>query len=118
MQPVTKGDIEGIRGVSVDSVLATLVDRRLLTEAGRKEVAGRPILYKTTPEFLEAFGLRSLEELPPIEVEADAPVELALAVVVPQDSEPVSAPESPAEVHAEVEAAENAGDESEAPLAP
>jgi segregation and condensation protein B len=80
MQPVTKGDVEGIRGVSADSVLSTLVDRRLLAEAGRKDVAGRPILYKTTPEFLEAFGLRSLEELPPIDVDAAAPIELALPI--------------------------------------
>lgn len=80
MQPVTKGDIEGIRGVSADSVLATLADRRFLTEAGRKDVAGRPILYKTTPEFLEAFGLRSLEELPPIDIDAGAPIELAFPI--------------------------------------
>jgi segregation and condensation protein B len=80
MQPVTKGDIEGIRGVSADSVLSTLVDRRFLAEAGRKDVAGRPILYRTTPEFLEAFGLRSLEELPPIDIDANAPIELALPI--------------------------------------
>lgn len=80
MQPVTKGDIEGIRGVSVDSVLSTLVDRRFLAEAGRKDVAGRPILYRTTSEFLEAFGLRSLEELPPIDIDAAAPIELALPI--------------------------------------
>jgi len=80
MQPATKGDIEGIRGVSADSVIATLLDRRFLTEAGRKEVAGRPILYKTTPEFLEAFGLRSLEELPPIDIDAGVPIELALPI--------------------------------------
>ena len=80
MQPVTKGDIEGIRGVSADSVIATLVDRRFLTESGRKDVPGRPILYKTTPEFLEVFGLRSLEELPPIDVDASVPVELALPI--------------------------------------
>ena len=80
MQPVTKGDIEGIRGVSADSVLATLTDRRFLTEAGRKDVAGRPILYKTTAEFLEAFGLRSLEQLPPIDIDAGAPIELALPI--------------------------------------
>jgi segregation and condensation protein B len=78
MQPVTKGDIEGIRGVSADSVLSTLVDRRFLVEAGRKDVAGRPILYKTTAEFLEAFGLRSLEELPPVDIDSAGPVELAL----------------------------------------
>ena len=80
MQPVTKGEIEGIRGVSADSVIATLVDRRFLTESGRKDVPGRPILYKTTDEFLEAFGLRSLEELPPIDVEGTAPIELALPI--------------------------------------
>lgn len=77
MQPATKGEIENIRGVSADSVIATLVDRRFLTESGRKDVPGRPILYKTTPEFLEAFGLRSLEELPGVDVDAATPVELA-----------------------------------------
>ncbi len=82
MQPVTKGDIENIRGVSADSVLATLVDRRFLTEAGRKDVAGRPIIYKTTAEFLEAFGLRSLEALPPIDIDAGAPIELAFPVPI------------------------------------
>jgi segregation and condensation protein B len=80
MQPVTKADIEGIRGVSADSVIATLVDRRFLIESGRKDVPGRPMLYKTTPEFLEAFGLRSLEELPPVDVDAAVPVELALPI--------------------------------------
>lgn len=91
-QPTTKGDIEGIRGVSADSVIATLVDRRFLTESGRKDVPGRPILYKTTAEFLEAFGLRSLEELPPVDVDGTSPVELALAlpiqtVLAPHDGE-------------------------------
>jgi segregation and condensation protein B len=81
-QPTTKGDIEGIRGVSADSVIATLVDRRFLTESGRKDVPGRPILYKTTPDFLEAFGLRSLEELPPVDVDGTSPVELALALPI------------------------------------
>jgi len=61
-------------------VLSTLVDRRFLAEAGRKDVAGRPILYKTTADFLEAFGLRSLEELPPIDVDAAAPIELAFQI--------------------------------------
>ncbi|GAC1539560.1 MAG: hypothetical protein NVS3B10_04260 [Polyangiales bacterium] len=88
MQPVTKGEIEGIRGVSADSVIATLVDRRFLTESGRKDVPGRPMLYKTTAEFLEAFGLRSLEELPPIDVEGTAPVELALALPIPTAAVP------------------------------
>ncbi len=92
MQPVTKGDIEGIRGVSADSVIATLVDRRFLTESGRKDVPGRPMLYKTTPEFLEAFGLRTLEELPPIDVDATMPVELALPIAtVPAEATPEAA---------------------------
>jgi segregation and condensation protein B len=109
MQPVTKGEIEGIRGVSADSVIATLLDRRFLTESGRKDVPGRPILYKTTPEFLEAFGLRSLEELPPIDVDAAAPIELALPigmVTVRQPDEGLTAlggqeetPAIPAAVH-------------------
>jgi len=80
MQPVTKGEIENIRGVSADSVIATLVDRRFLMESGRKDVAGRPILYKTTAEFLETFGLRSLDELPPVEIESGVQVELALPI--------------------------------------
>ncbi|HEX3466604.1 MAG TPA: SMC-Scp complex subunit ScpB [Candidatus Elarobacter sp.] len=90
MQPVTKGEIEGIRGVSADSVIATLLDRRFLTESGRKDVPGRPIIYKTTAEFLEAFGLRSLDELPPIDVDGTAPVELALPIptlAVPRENE-------------------------------
>lgn len=81
-QPTTKGDIEGIRGVSADSVIATLVDRRFLVESGRKDVPGRPILYKTTPDFLESFGLRSLEELPPVDVDGTSPIELALALPI------------------------------------
>jgi len=69
MQPVTKGDIEVVRGVNVDGVVSTLVDRGFITEAGRRDVPGRPVLYKTTPEFLEAFGLRSPTDLPPVEPE-------------------------------------------------
>ena len=80
MQPVTKGEVEGIRGVSADSVIATLVDRRFLIEAGKRDTPGRPTLYKTTPEFLEVFGLRSLDELPPVDVDAAMPVELALPI--------------------------------------
>ncbi|HEX3466078.1 MAG TPA: SMC-Scp complex subunit ScpB [Candidatus Elarobacter sp.] len=79
-QPTTKGEIEEIRGVSADSVIATLVDRRFLTESGRRDSPGRPMLYKTTPEFLEAFGLRSLDELPPMDVEGTSPLELALTI--------------------------------------
>ena len=70
-EPVTKADIEAVRGVNVDSVVATLLDRGFIAEAGKREVAGRPTLYKTTPVFLEAFGLRSRSELPEIEAAAE-----------------------------------------------
>jgi segregation and condensation protein B len=95
MQPVTRGEIEGIRGVSADSVVATLVDRRFLAESGRKDVPGRPVLYKTTPDFLEAFGLRSLDELPPVDIEAGMPVELALPI--PTEALPRESPQARAE---------------------
>jgi segregation and condensation protein B len=63
-QPVTRAEIEAIRGVDVDGVVTTLLSRRLIKIAGRKEAVGRPLLYGTTPEFLEAFGLKDLTELP------------------------------------------------------
>jgi len=64
---VTQAEIEAVRGVNADAVLKTLTDRHLVTEAGRKEVAGRPFLYATTPDFLHYFGLNTLEDLPPLE---------------------------------------------------
>ena len=63
-QPITKSEIEAIRGVNVDGVLNTLEERGLIKTRGRLETIGRPILYGTTTEFLERFGLKSLEELP------------------------------------------------------
>jgi segregation and condensation protein B len=78
LQPVTKSEIEAIRGVASDSVVSTLLDRMFIAEAGRKDVVGRPLLYKTTPEFLESFGLRSLDDLPPMELEQGQPLELGL----------------------------------------
>ncbi len=63
-QPVTRAEIEQIRGVSVDGVMQTLLERGLIEPVGRAEVVGRPMTYGTTPLFLEYFGLRSLEELP------------------------------------------------------
>lgn len=63
-QPVTKPEIEAIRGVKVDGVVNTLLERRLVREMGRKDVIGRPILYGTTDEFLKCFGLKNLTELP------------------------------------------------------
>jgi segregation and condensation protein B len=78
MQPVTKSVIESIRGVNSDSVVNTLLDRNLIAEAGRKDVVGRPMQYKTTAFFLESFGLRSLDELPQPELEPGQPLELNL----------------------------------------
>jgi len=65
-QPVTRAQIEAVRGVSCDSVLRTLVSKGLIEEMGRLPQAGRPILYGTTFEFLQYFGLRDLAELPPL----------------------------------------------------
>lgn len=65
-QPVTRADIEFVRGVSVDGAIRTLLERRLVKIAGKKEVPGRPMLYATTQEFLDHFGLKSLADLPPL----------------------------------------------------
>jgi segregation and condensation protein B len=63
-QPITKADIEAIRGVTVDGVLQKLLDAGLMKVTGRAEVPGRPLLYETTHHFLEHFGLKNLDELP------------------------------------------------------
>ena len=63
-QPVTRQDVEYIRGVQSDGVINTLIERRLIKEVGRKDTIGRPILFGTTEEFLGCFGLNSLAELP------------------------------------------------------
>ena len=66
-QPVTVPEISEIRGVDSSGVIATLLDRKLITTSGRKDVIGRPILYKTTKEFLLRFGLKDVNELPSME---------------------------------------------------
>ena len=66
-QPITRPQIEAIRGVSSDSVLRTLLNAGLIEEIGRAETVGRPILYGTTFEFLQQFGLQKPEDLPPLE---------------------------------------------------
>lgn len=65
-QPVTRHQVSSIRGVNSDGVLRALVDRGLVAEVGREETPGRPVLYGTTPEFLERLGLSSLSDLPPL----------------------------------------------------
>jgi segregation and condensation protein B len=63
-QPVTKAEIEAIRGVDVDGVVNTLLERGLIRAVARKDVPGRPFLYGTTPEFLQLFNLKDLSHLP------------------------------------------------------
>jgi segregation and condensation protein B len=89
-QPVTAAEIEAIRGVSSDSSIRALLDRRLIAELGRKPTPGRPNLYGTSDEFLHQFKLHSIEELPPL----DLPI-LGEGVASASDSETVESPSVP-----------------------
>ncbi|MFZ0285104.1 MAG: SMC-Scp complex subunit ScpB [Terriglobales bacterium] len=111
-QPVTVPEINDIRGVDCSGVIATLLDRKLVTTAGRKAVIGRPILYKTTKEFLLRFGLSDVGELPSmeefeklvaesfqsdllpaqetVEAKGDAAETQALATVQPSENDPAA----------------------------
>jgi len=118
-QPVTAPEIREIRGVQGSGVLSTLLDRKLIAEAGRKNVIGKPILYKTTKEFLIQFGLKDLSELPTLK-EFEEIRRMAFA-----DSEPaeVEGPQATAEnqpptVASAVEAVAPAPAESAGPAAP
>jgi len=66
-QPITRADVEAVRGVNIDGELQTLMERGLVKIAGRAEIPGRPLLYETTQFFLDHFGLRNLDELPNVE---------------------------------------------------
>src|SRR6266481_6907985 len=66
-QPITRADVEAVRGVAIESVLQTLMERGLVKISGRADVPGRPLLYETTQFFLDHFGLRNLNELPNVE---------------------------------------------------
>jgi len=91
-QPVTTPEIMDIRGVQGAGVLKTLLDRKLIAEAGRKDVVGRPLTYKTTKEFLVQFGLKDLKELPTLkEFEELGRMELV------EESQPEAESESAAE---------------------
>ena len=86
-QPATKAMVEQIRGVDSSYSVGALLNKKLIEEAGRLNVPGRPIQYKTTPDFLRTFGIASLDELPPIEkvefgepIMEDAPAEVPAAV--------------------------------------
>jgi len=99
-QPIGRAEIESVRGVAVDGVVATLLERKVIRVAGRSEQPGRPLLYETTPLFLELFGLKALDELPnadelrrlqPTET-THAPEQQQLDVgLVPANAEPATA---------------------------
>ena len=91
-QPLTKAEIEAIRGVDITASLDTLVERRFVRIAGRKDSPGRPFLYATTTEFLHHFGLRSLEALPSLNLPTVKEPEAAPA---PLPAEPVQASSTP-----------------------
>ncbi|HZO83472.1 MAG TPA: SMC-Scp complex subunit ScpB [Candidatus Binataceae bacterium] len=115
-QPITRPEIEQLRGVDSGGVLDTLLERRLIRIAGRKEAPGRPIMYATTPEFLEVFGLRDLQSLPDLdefkELEGragvDAAVEPATDFVPGDEPAPTSAEDAAAAAAAASSAAPSA----------
>ena len=92
-QPLTRAEIEEIRGVEVIAALETLLEKKLIKVVGRKETVGRPLLYGTTPEFLRLFGLRNLDELPALESFVPVPEPAAAAPAdAPAAEEPVPIP--------------------------
>ena len=92
-QPLTRAEIEEIRGVEVIAALETLLEKRLVKVVGRRETVGRPLMYGTTVEFLRHFGLRSLEDLPPIDsfAPADAAPRAAVEAQGPFEAVPAEA---------------------------
>jgi segregation and condensation protein B len=122
-QPLTRAEIEQVRGVAVDGVMQTLLERGLVEQVGRAEAVGRPMTYGTTPAFLEYFGLRSLEELPAADelrripvVKPEAlltadpglatapPEQLQLAATAPDAGQAAATPETTAAAPAPAEA--------------
>ena len=85
-QPATKAMVEQIRGVDSSYSISALMNKKLIEEAGRLNVPGRPILYRTTPDFLRTFGISSLEELPPIE-KVDFSEPIVMEEAAPQQAE-------------------------------
>ncbi|HUA34387.1 MAG TPA: SMC-Scp complex subunit ScpB [Candidatus Binataceae bacterium] len=114
-QPITRPEIEQLRGVDAGGVLETLLEKRLVKIAGRKEAPGRPIVYATTPEFLELFGLKDLDSLPDLSEfrEIERAVEQAetkpieslekMPEDVPAETDMPAEPELEAEAEAEAE---------------
>ncbi|MDQ2835256.1 MAG: SMC-Scp complex subunit ScpB [Acidobacteriota bacterium] len=111
-QPVTAPEVSEIRGVDSGGVLGSLMARKLVATAGRKQVIGRPILYKTTKDFLLRFGLKDLNELPSIEEFEKMAGELAEQEEIPMEHH---APEAPAEVEREKDRTEPQADGDSSP---
>ena len=104
-QPVTVPEINDIRGVDSGGVIGTLLDRKLITTAGRKQVIGRPILYKTTKEFLMRFGLKDVNELPSMEEFEKLVAESFQAELMPAEGATETAPISGSASSKKVESA-------------
>lgn len=109
-QPITRAEIEAIRGVDVDSVLASLLARKLVKIVGRKDVIGRPLLYGTTRQFLEVFGLRDLAALPGLSEVASAMPESVAAGAAGGDENTWSGDDRNDEGNPPAEAAGGLGD--------
>jgi len=100
-QPITKADIEAVRGVSVDGTMQKLLERRLVRTGGRADLPGRPMLYETTESFMEHFGLKTLDDLPnaselrivALPTAEAPPAETASAAPPPEPEEPVPSAE-------------------------
>ncbi len=106
-QPITRADIEAVRGVAVDGVMQTLLDRGLVRIAGRADVPGRPLLYETTQFFMEHFGLKDLDDLPNAGELRKIPLPQATPPPEPSPSPKEAGAELPLEAPAEpVETAE------------
>src|SRR5579871_3728661 len=101
-QPVTVPEISEIRGADSGGVIGTLLERKLITTSGRKAVVGRPILYKTTKEFLMRFGLKDVNELPSMEEFEKLVAESFQGDLLPGEAEPEIAAETPAAETAEI----------------
>jgi len=122
-QPVTVPEISEIRGVDAGGVIATLLDRKLITTAGRKAVIGRPILYKTSREFLVRFGLKDVGELPSMEEFEKLVADSFQSDLLLGESEPARSteaanspePETAADAKHTDASADSADEESEAP---
>ena len=115
-QPVTRPEIEEVRGVDCGGVLETLLERRLIRIAGRKEAPGRPMIYATTPEFLEVFGLKDLDSLPDLtefqeieraRIEAESEGVETVTEMRPHESTAEGETESPTDEAAEESSAES-----------